>query len=96
VKQTQRLTAPQVRSISKPGRYADGAGLWLQVDDRRRSWLFRYTFRGRPSKMGLGSTTTLCLADARVEVQKLHAILRDGVDRSHIGEWCVQRNASSS
>ena len=75
-----RLNAAKVRTITRPGRYADGAGLWLQVDAIRRSWLFRYTFGGRTRKIGLGPVATLGLADARVEAQKLHAKLRDGID----------------
>ncbi|MCX7063035.1 MAG: Arm DNA-binding domain-containing protein, partial [Proteobacteria bacterium] len=75
-----RLNAAKVRTITRPGRYADGGGLWLQVDAIRRSWLFRYTFGGRRRKIGLGPVATLGLADARVEAQKLHAKLRDGID----------------
>jgi integrase len=75
-----RLNAAKVRTITRPGRYADGAGLWLQIDKTRRSWLFRYTFGSRPRKIGLGPIATLGLADARIEAQRLHAQLRDGID----------------
>jgi hypothetical protein len=74
------LNAAKVRMITRPGRYADGAGLWLQVDKTRRSWLFRYTFGGRQRKIGLGPIATLGLADARIEAQRLHAQLRNGID----------------
>jgi hypothetical protein len=56
-----RLTAPKVAKVKKPGMYADGgAGLYLQVsgDGESRlakSWIFRFTLRGRSSEMGLGS-----------------------------------------
>jgi hypothetical protein len=75
-----RLNAAKVRTITRPGRYADGAGPWLQVDETRRSWLFRYTFGGRQRKIGLGPIATIGLADARIEAQRLHAQLRDGID----------------
>ena len=56
-----RLTALKVAKVKKPGMYADGgAGLYLQVsgDGESRlakSWIFRFTRRGRSSEMGLGS-----------------------------------------
>jgi hypothetical protein len=56
-----RLTAPKVAKVKKPGMHADGgAGLYLQVsgDGESRlakSWIFRFTLRGRSSEMGLGS-----------------------------------------
>ncbi len=35
-----KLTALGVKRLTKPGRYGDGGGLWLQVRDaERRSWL---------------------------------------------------------
>ena len=38
-RQIHRMSAARVRTIGEPGRYADVAGLWLQVDERR-SWGF--------------------------------------------------------
>ena len=43
-----RLTDRKVRTITKPGRYADGGGLYLQVSARpdgdgvTKAWIFRY------------------------------------------------------
>ncbi|MGJ5092889.1 Arm DNA-binding domain-containing protein [Bradyrhizobium oligotrophicum] len=55
-----RLTALKVTKVKKPGMYADGAGLYLQVtgdgqDTPAKSWIFRFTLRGRSREMGLGS-----------------------------------------
>ena len=61
--QTHRLTALKVTKITKPGRYADGGGLYLQVSEGRaglgKSWVFRYQIGKRERWMGLGSLDTV-------------------------------------
>lgn len=48
-KTTHRLTAVSVTTISKLGRHADGAGLYLKVGSKgARSWVFRYMRDGKP------------------------------------------------
>ena len=50
------LTGLQVRIFSKPGRYADGNGLYLVVDKSgARRWLLRLVVQGRRRDIGLGS-----------------------------------------
>jgi hypothetical protein len=55
----------------KPGRYADGGGLYLQVTPKRegdsvtRAWLFQYSWKGKVRQMGLGSFVNVSLAQAR-------------------------------
>ena len=50
-----KFTALEVESISKPGRYADGDGLYLHVDKAgNKSWLFRFQFQGKRTHLGLG------------------------------------------
>jgi hypothetical protein len=47
----QRLTALAVTRASKPGLYADGAGLYLRVSrNGSKSWALRFTLRGKPAK----------------------------------------------
>lgn len=68
-----RLKAAFVRSIDRPGRYADGGGLYLLVSDGKR-WIFLFTLDGRRREMGLGSAITVSLASARdlaAEARKL-------------------------
>jgi hypothetical protein len=66
-----RLSARSATSLIKPGYHADGAGLYMQVKRAAeggpvtRSWLFRFTYDGRSSWMGLGSARDVTLADAR-------------------------------
>jgi integrase len=66
-----RLSARTVATATKPGLYADGGGLYLQVtrgaDGKpRRSWLLRFTApRRRRREMGLGNARLVSLTDAR-------------------------------
>lgn len=50
------LTARKVET-AKPGKYCDGANLYLIVSKTgTKKWVLRFTFRGQPKEMGLGST----------------------------------------
>ena len=61
-----KLTALKVKSLTRPGRFGDGGGLWLQVrDSDRRAWLFRYTAATGQRQMGLGPFPDVSLAEAR-------------------------------
>jgi integrase len=76
-----RLTARQVEKLKAPGYYADGAGLWLQVSGKNaKSWIFRFSLRGRAREMGLGSAHKLSLAEARDERDKYNKLLREHID----------------
>jgi len=78
------LTAAFVEKGTKPGRYGDGAGLYLLVRSREaKFWLFRYTRGGRMREMGLGPAVgraAVLLAGARMTARELHAAVRDGRD----------------
>lgn len=72
------LSAVWVSKAREPGRFHDGNGLYLQVrSTNNKSWLFRYTFKGKAREMGLGSYPQLSLADARNRLAKHRSILRD-------------------
>lgn len=63
-----KLNALLIKSISKPGKYADGGGLYLHVNDHgSKSWIFRFMLSGRRREMGLGSHSILGLAEARAK-----------------------------
>jgi integrase len=80
-KTIDRLTARTVQTIKTAGYHADGAGLWLQVSGKNaKSWIFRYSLRGRVREMGLGSACKLSLAEARGERDRYNRLLRDHVD----------------
>ena len=86
----ERLSALFVGKVKEPGMYADGAGLYLQVtkaapDDRGRpkvtkSWIFRYTLRGRAREMGLGPIHDVSLAEARETARQYRKLRKEGID----------------
>ena len=68
-------------SLSETGRYADGGGLYLQISRQgSKAWIYRFTLDGRHRHMGLGSTHTISLAEAREEALQCRKMLRDGID----------------
>jgi integrase len=87
-----RLTVVKVQQVRKPGLYADGGGLYLQVTQAvdgvlNKSWLFRFSIRdagkrrGRRERwMGLGSIGTVSLVDVRAAVLDARKLCRNGID----------------
>jgi integrase len=79
------LTATKVRN-ARPGRYADGHGLYLFVRSAEaRFWVLRYRVRGGKSReMGLGragfGSGAVTLADARQKAVQAYALVKSGVD----------------
>jgi integrase len=76
------LTLKMVERLkSKPGRYGDKLGLYLQVlSPTNSSWLFRYERAGRERWMGLGALHTFNLLEARERARKARQQLADGLD----------------
>ena len=65
-REIEKLGALQVKNAKKPGYYADGAGLYLQVaPGGSKSWVLRFTRDKRTRDMGLGRLSAFTLAEAR-------------------------------
>lgn len=80
-KQIEKLTALQIRRTCRPGRYADGGGLYLQITPSgNKSWIFRYERFGREHNMGLGPLHTISLAEARQSAQQARKYLLQNID----------------
>jgi integrase len=74
------LTAVKIKS-AKPGRYCDGGGLYLIVDDSgAKRWVLRTLIHGKRHDLGLGSLSLVSLAEAREEANRLRKTARDGGD----------------
>lgn len=74
------LTAVSVRN-AKPGRHADGNGLYLEVDESgARRWLLRIMIQGKRRDIGLGSASLVTLAEARDKAHDMRKIARAGGD----------------
>lgn len=72
----KRLSAMSIRH-AKPGRYADGNGLYLFVEPSgAKRWVLRVAVNGKRRDMGLGSAQIVTLADARAEAMRLRKIAR--------------------
>src|SRR3954470_3721407 len=75
------LTAVQVRSLQKPGRSADGNGLYLVVEPSgAKRWVLRTVVRGRRRDMGLGGLSLVSLAEARGKAFRYRKLAREGAD----------------
>lgn len=75
-----RLSARAVQTLG-PGKYADGAGLWLfKRLDGGSQWILRYTIHGRRREMGLGAAGFVSLKEAREHADKYRAMVRTGQD----------------
>ena len=74
------LTALKVQR-AKPGKYSDGGNLYLVVSPSgSRKWVLRFTWRGGAKEMGLGSATTVPLADAREKAASARRQIAKGLN----------------
>jgi integrase len=75
-----RLNALTVERTRRAGKYADGGGLYLQIDGGSRAWHFRYRWLGTERYMGLGSVSLISLSEARELAHQARKLLHDRVD----------------
>jgi integrase len=80
-REVHRLSAKSVEKAKRPGYYADGGNLYLQVSPGlTKSWIFRYARQGKSHEMGLGSERVYSLAEARAKASDARRLLGDGMD----------------
>jgi integrase len=81
-RQHNQLTARTVETRTKRGLYHDGHGLYLHVGPTgTKSWVLRYTGNdGKRHDLGLGSTYTVTLAEARDLALDRNRQRKNGVD----------------
>jgi integrase len=81
MRQINKLSAAAVNAKSKPGLYADGLGLYLQVSKfGTKAWVFRFMQNGKARKMGLGPVHTVPLSMAREKATEARRKLLDNID----------------
>jgi len=74
------LSPAKIRN-AKAGRYADGNGLYLEVEESgAKHWILRTVIHGRRHDIGLGGLSLVSLAEAREEARRLRKIARNGGD----------------
>jgi integrase len=67
-----KLTVRGVAALDKPGRHADGGGLYLNVaKGGSKSWVLLFQRDGRRREIGLGSVKRVTLAEARVKAAEM-------------------------
>jgi hypothetical protein len=85
----QQLTVRQIEGLTKPGKYQDGGGLVLQVNNlTSKQWILRCTIKGQKNmngdplrrEYGLGSLKQISLSQARELAQQYVSCARDGRD----------------
>jgi len=73
------LTSLRINSLSKPGRYCDGNGLYLVVDPSgAKRWMLRTVIHGKRRDIGLGGLRLVSLAEARAKALEYRRLARDG------------------
>lgn len=67
---------------AKPGRHADGNGLYLNATTAGKSWVFRFESpaTGKRREMGIGAFPIIGLADAREAALSLQKQVKGGID----------------
>lgn len=84
-RQINLLSARKVQTLTAPGMYADGGGLYLRISAGKNSgkrWVFIYRRPGdrKRCEMGLGGVSTVSLQKARQKAAEIRAQLADGRD----------------
>ncbi len=73
------LNAAAIRNQKRPGKYADGNGLYLIVDQSgNKRWILRITVRGKRRDIGLGGWPAISLANARTSALDMRRIAKSG------------------
>lgn len=73
------LNSAKLRTLTEPGFYNDGGGLYLRVQGAgKRAWVFRFKLHGRAHRMGLGPLADVSLAEARDLAGEARKAVREG------------------
>jgi integrase len=76
-----RLASNAAKSLRKPGRHADGGGLYLSISENGgRRWTFLYRWKGKKTEMGLGAVRDVPLVKARDLATEARKHLAGGVN----------------
>lgn len=80
-REINKLTAREVAALDTPGMHADGAGLYLKIDQTlSKRWVLVYFQAKKRREMGLGSASTVDLKTARAAAAAAKQLVADGRD----------------
>jgi len=78
-KLANQLTVSKARGLKKPGRHADGNGLYLKVrKSGSKYWVFMSKKNGKRTEIGLGAFNDITLHEARKMSEKLRVKVSEG------------------
>jgi integrase len=76
-----KLNDAKLRTLTTPGKHADGAGLYLEVTPAGgRYWRMKYRFSGKEKRLAFGVYPTVSLKDARERRDGARKALSGGED----------------
>src|SRR3546814_3888625 len=76
-----KLSARKVETLSKPGWYNDGGGLYLRITEGRPTkWVYIFKRDTKRREMGLGALADVSLAVARELAASARQMVKDGLD----------------
>jgi hypothetical protein len=79
------LTDPQREAVEKPLRLYDESGLYLEVSCKGgKWWRLRYSFKGKPKLMSLGTYPDTGLKAVREKRDQARRLIAQGVDPSAV------------
>jgi integrase len=91
-----RLSAKAAKT-TKLGDYCDGNGLWLVVKSASAAkWVFRFTFRGKPTEMGLGGRDSVSIGLARDRAQAAREQVAIGINPIEARRIAKARNGCTT
>jgi integrase len=80
-----RLSARTVQTLQRPGRHADGLGLYLVVrEGGAKSWCLIINVNGKRRELGLGAVSAVTLADARAKRDEALRLRQQGLDPQEV------------
>src|SRR3546814_7736521 len=76
-----KLSARKVETLSKPGWYNDGGGLYLRIPEGRPTkWVYIFKRDTKRREMGLGALADVSLAVGRELAASARQMVKDGLD----------------
>lgn len=76
-----KLTDAKLRNLSEPGKYFDGAGLYLELTPAGgRYWRMKYRHAGKEKRLAFGVYPAVSLKDARDQATAARKVIQSGDD----------------
>lgn len=80
-----KLTDAKLRNLSKPGKYFDGAGLYLELTPAGgRYWRMKYRWAGKEKRLSFGVYPDVTLKDARDKATAARKVKQGGRDPGEV------------